>query len=228
VDELDAEIDKRDFGLWLHHVLQEFHQALQNLQSADLTVRRSMLNAASEKASHAMGLDAGEFLPFAASWPRVREGYLHWLTKHEAQGRVFKSAENECRQSVSDWLLEGRIDRIDTLSDGTLMVLDYKTEPEAKTKKRVSNPLEDTQMAFYAALLPQDTVAGAYVNISEKETKDAEQKEVVQARDALIEGLVSDMQRIGAGAPMPALGEASACEFCNARGLCRKDFWAPV
>ena len=228
VDELDAEIDKRDFGLWLHHVLQEFHLALQKLERADLSVRRSMLNAASEKASHAMGLDAGEFLPFAASWPRVREGYLHWLTKHEAQGRVFKSAENECRQSVADWLLEGRIDRIDTLSDGTLMVLDYKTEPEAKTKKRVSNPLEDTQMAFYAALLPQDTVAGAYVNISEKETKDAEQKEVVQARDALIEGLVSDMQRIGAGAPMPALGEASACEFCNARGLCRKDFWAPV
>ena len=228
VDELDAEIDKRDFGLWLHHVLQEFHLALQKLEHADLSVRRSMLNAASEKASHAMGLDAGEFLPFAASWPRVREGYLHWLTKHEAQGRVFKSAENECRQSVADWLLEGRIDRIDTLSDGTLMVLDYKTESEAKTKKRVSNPLEDTQMAFYAALLPQDTVAGAYVNISEKETKDAEQKEVVQARDALIEGLVSDMQRIGAGAPMPALGEASACEFCNARGLCRKDFWAPV
>jgi ATP-dependent helicase/nuclease subunit B len=66
------------------------------------------------------------------------------------------------------------------------------------------------------------------VNISEKETKDAEQKEVVQARDALIDGLVKDMRRIGAGAPMPALGEASACEFCNARGLCRKDFWAPV
>jgi ATP-dependent helicase/nuclease subunit B len=171
-------------------------------------------------------LDAGEFLPFAASWPRVREGYLSWLTKHEAQGAVFKSAENECRQSVSDWLLEGRIDRIDTLSDGTLMVLDYKTESETKTKKRVSNPLEDTQMAFYAALLPQDTVAGAYVNISEKETKETEQKKLVHARDALIEGLVDDMQRISAGAPMPALGEATACEFCNARGLCRKDFWA--
>ena len=225
-DELDNEINKRDFGLWLHRVLQEFHVALQALPTADVPVRRTLLNEASEKASNAMGLDAGEFLPFAASWPSVREGYLTWLAEHEAKGTVFTSAENECRQSVSDWVLEGRIDRIDTLSDGTLMVLDYKTEPEAKTKKRVSNPLEDTQMAFYAALLPQDTVAGAYVNISEKETNEAEQKELVQARDALIEGLVSDMQRISAGAPMPALGEASACEFCNARGVCRKDFWA--
>ncbi len=225
-DELDNEINKRDFGLWLHRVLQEFHVALLALPTADVPVRRTLLNEASEKASNAMGLDAGEFLPFAASWPSVREGYLTWLAKHEAKGAVFTSAENECRQSVSDWVLEGRIDRIDTLSDGTLMVLDYKTEPEAKTKKRVSNPLEDTQMAFYAALLPQDTVAGAYVNISEKETKESEQKELVQARDALIEGLVSDMHRISAGAPMPALGEASACEFCNARGVCRKDFWA--
>ena len=228
VDELDSEIDKRDFGLWLHQVLQEFHLALQALPNPDLSVRRSLLDEASEKASQALGLDAGEFLPFAASWPRVREGYLSWLTKHEAQGAVFKSAENEYRQNVSDWLLEGRIDRVDTLSDGTLMVLDYKTESEAKTKKRVSNPLEDTQMAFYAALLPQDTAAGAYVNISEKETKETEQKELVQARDALIEGLVDDMRRISAGAPMPALGEATACEFCNARGLCRKDFWAAV
>jgi len=225
-DELDNEINKRDFGLWLHRVLQEFHVALQALPTADVPVRRTLLNEASEKASNAMGLDAGEFLPFAASWPSVRDGYLAWLVEHEAKGTVFTSAENECSQSVSDWVLGGRIDRIDTLTDGTLMVLDYKTEPEAKTKKRVSNPLEDTQMAFYAALLPQDTVAGAYVNISEKETKEVEQKELVQARDALIDGLVSDMQRISAGAPMPALGEASACEFCNARGVCRKDFWA--
>ena len=26
-------------------------------------------------------------------------------------------------------------------------------------------------------------------------------------------------------APLPALGEGSVCEWCAARGLCRKDFW---
>jgi ATP-dependent helicase/nuclease subunit B len=25
---------------------------------------------------------------------------------------------------------------------------------------------------------------------------------------------------------LPALGEGMACEYCAARGLCRKDFWA--
>ena len=35
-----------------------------------------------------------------------------------------------------------------------------------------------------------------------------------------------DMARIAAGAPLPALGEGSVCEFCAVRGLCRKDYWA--
>jgi ATP-dependent helicase/nuclease subunit B len=34
------------------------------------------------------------------------------------------------------------------------------------------------------------------------------------------------MQGIAQGAALPALGEGVACDFCKARGLCRKDFWA--
>jgi ATP-dependent helicase/nuclease subunit B len=33
------------------------------------------------------------------------------------------------------------------------------------------------------------------------------------------------MTRIAEGHSMAALGEGKACEFCAARGLCRKDFW---
>jgi ATP-dependent helicase/nuclease subunit B len=25
---------------------------------------------------------------------------------------------------------------------------------------------------------------------------------------------------------LPAIGEGSACDYCAARGLCRKDFWS--
>ena len=28
------------------------------------------------------------------------------------------------------------------------------------------------------------------------------------------------------GAPLPALGEGTVCDFCAARGLCRKDMWS--
>jgi ATP-dependent helicase/nuclease subunit B len=73
--------------------------------------------------------------------------------------------------------------------------------------------------------MPQDTLRGGYINIAEKKTECVEQQQLVEARDALIEGMLSDLQRIAAGAVLPALGQGSACEFCQARGLCRKDFW---
>lgn len=226
VDELESEVDKRDFGLWLHAVLQRFHSALLAQGSADRAQRRAMLDAASAEQTAAMGLPEGEFLPFAAAWPAVREGYLNWLQEHEASGAVFESGEEKRQQALGDLTLVGRIDRSDRLPDGTVMLLDYKTEPGAKTKQRVKDPLEDTQIAFYAALMPDDRLRAAYVNVGERDgTAMSEQEDIIGARDALIEGMLSDVQRIRAGAPMPALGEGAACEYCQARGLCRKDFW---
>lgn len=228
VDELDAALDKRDFGLWLHEVLKRFHEALASQQpaDADADAQRTALDAASEATTQSMGLGDGEFLPFAAAWPAVRDGYLRWLAQHQANGAVFASAETAHTQRLGDIKLVGRIDRIDRLPDGSVLVLDYKTENGAKTAARIKDPLEDTQIAFYAALLPQDTLQGAYVNVGEREaTKAFPQPEVVEARDALIHGIIHDMERIGQGAELPALGEGSACDFCQVRGLCRKDFW---
>jgi ATP-dependent helicase/nuclease subunit B len=47
----------------------------------------------------------------------------------------------------------------------------------------------------------------------------------VSLRDQLLEAIQDDMARIAGGVAMPALGEGRACEYCAARGLCRKDFW---
>jgi ATP-dependent helicase/nuclease subunit B len=34
-----------------------------------------------------------------------------------------------------------------------------------------------------------------------------------------------DLQRIAAGAALPALGNEVVCDWCEMRGLCRRDFW---
>ena len=226
VDELDAEVDKRDFGLWLHAVLQAFHAALVEQPVAELPARTALLDRCSTEATAAMALPEGEFLPFAAAWPAVRDGYLAWLSQHEAQGAVFASGEMPQRQRIGPVTLIGRTDRTDTLPDGTVMLLDYKTEPVTKTRTRIQDPLEDTQMAFYAALLLHDTLRAAYVNVGERDgTAAYEQQEVVMARDLLIEGVQADVARIAQGTALPALGEGTVCDFCQVRGLCRKDFW---
>jgi len=228
-DELDAELGKRDFGNWLHSVLKFFHEALNRAPEHDHHAWLAMINEAAEAATQALGLPSSEFLPFAAAWPRVRTGYLVWLAGHQASGARFVEAEAWKETPLGALTLIGKIDRIDQLPDGTPLVMDYKTEAKGKTAERIKDALEDTQLAFYAALLTDDTLAAAYVNVSESVGKDATrsylQDDVVVLRDQLLESISADMNRIAKGADMAALGEGSACDFCAARGLCRKDFW---
>jgi ATP-dependent helicase/nuclease subunit B len=225
-DELDTELDKRDFGNWLHHLLKLFHEALNKAPALELIARVAMINVAAEQATAELGLSQSEFLPFAAAWPRVRAGYLQWLAAHEASGAAFLEAEAWKETPLGRLTLVGKIDRIDRLADGSALVIDYKTEARNTTAQRIKQSLEDTQLAFYAALLTDDTLAAAYVNVGEKDgTRSYVQPGIVGLRDQLLEGIAADMARIAGGAPMPALGEGKACEFCAARGLCRKDFW---
>jgi len=221
-DELAAEVDKRDFGNWLHAVLQHFHEGLLAEPTDDRTLR---MDEAAQAVTRQQGLGAGDFLPFAAGWPQVRDGYLRWLAQHEQSGAAFQQAEFKTTQPLGGLELVGTIDRIDA-APGSALVIDYKTESDAATRQRIKAGAEDTQLAFYAALLSHDTLRAAYVNVGERgETQMHEQDEVVHLRDLLVEGIQIDFKRIGEGVPLPALGEGAVCDYCAARGLCRKDFW---
>lgn len=233
-DELDAELDKRDFGLWLHAVLRQFHETHRDLWLGELSDRADALEAAAQEVTRRMGLSPAEFLPFAAAWPQVREGYLAWLAKaQEQQGLRFESAEQWLERSLGPLQLVGQIDRIDALQAddmgdaGGARLIDYKTESLSTTQARVKDPGEDTQLAFYAALMPDRAVQAAYVNVGEKTgTRLVDQPELAAAREALCKGMLSDTSRIAAGHALRALGEGAVCDYCAARGLCRKDFWS--
>ena len=225
-DELESELGKRDFGNWLHSLLCAFHEALKAAPTHDLPSRVAMINIAAEQVTLKLGLSGSEFLPFAAAWGPVREGYLAWLAGHEATGASFEEAETWREMPLGTLTLVGQIDRMDRQADGSLLLIDYKTEPRATTAQRIKDGPEDTQLAFYAALTADDTLAATYVNLGEKEpTRTYEQPDIVALRDALIDSILLDMARIAQGAALPALGEGKACDYCAARGLCRKDFW---
>jgi ATP-dependent helicase/nuclease subunit B len=222
-EEIEDELDKRDFGLWLHAVLQTFHEQ-DEAGSLAREDRAARLDAAAQAVAREQRLADDEFLPFMAAWPRVREGYLDWLGGHETEGWRFAEGEADKSQPLGAFTLFGQLDRVDR-GVGQRMVIDYKTEAAQTTSARIREPLEDTQLAFYAALLPEDSVRAAYVNVGEGETRIYEQADVVAARDALIEGVMDELGRVAQGEPLPALGEGKVCETCAVRGLCRKDFW---
>lgn len=234
-EELDTEADARDLGNWLHAVLRAFHEQRRDARPGE-AADRAALDALAESVAQEMDLTheagASGFLAYRAVWPALREGYLRWLQAHEATGQRFVEAESEREARAGRWRLHGVLDRIDQGPDGLPLLIDYKTEGRARTDARLKQPFEDTQLAFYAALIGAPELRAAYLSLSDARGGAGdtvmlmEQRELLPAREALLQGLVHDLDRIAAGAAMPALGEGSTCEHCAARGLCRKDFKA--
>ncbi len=225
--ELDAAIDKSDHGRWLHAVLHRFHTERSG------TDDRAQLLAAADAVQAQLALDAAAHWPFRAAFDTVADHYLAWLHERDAQGWRFAGGELErhCTPPDLDGLtLDGRLDRIDLGRDGGAMLIDYKTGNADKLAKLVRTPLEDTQLAFYAALLtdePQEPPPRAiYLAIDErKPPRHIEHPDVALSAALLVEGLAADLAALRDGAGAPALGEGEACEHCHARGLCRRDHW---
>lgn len=227
-EELQAELDARDVGSWVHAILQHFHAELDRPRATP-GQRRAWLDQAADAATRALGLAEEELLPYRSAWPRLREAYLSWLVQHEAQGWTYADSERSCTRSLGALTLQGRIDRLDHGPDASVLLLDYKTESLQRTRERVQDPLEDTQLAFYAVLHGGDGLRAAYVNVPTHGGEQAvvntvEHPDLMTAQQALQQGLQDELARIAAGAALPALGEGPVCEHCAARGLCRKDF----
>lgn len=230
-DELEQDVDKRDFGVWLHEVLSRFHRQLADSGETAPARLAELLDAAADAVSKAQGLAHAEFLPFLASWPAVRDHYLAWLQAHQASGYTFAHSELTRERGWQGVRLQGRLDRVDRQAQGGMLVLDYKTESSTRIRERIASPMEDTQMAFYGALLQEEGAApleGSYLMLSESECKAFAQPDMALAVQSLLDGIAHDLRRIGQGAALPALGEGDACTYCAARGLCRKDTWGSV
>jgi ATP-dependent helicase/nuclease subunit B len=224
--ELDAALAKRDYGNWLHHLLHHFHS--QRVFGGD---DFAQLEAAAQAATAALGLDDGELLPFAASFERLAPAYLAWLHQRESQGWYWADGESDHHRAdtqLGSTQLRGRIDRLDHGPDDARQLIDYKTSRAADLRSRVKQPLEDTQLAFYAALLGGDAPLGAlYLALDEDDApREVPHPAVQDTAATLVAAVGGEWQRMQQGAALPALGEGKVCEGCEARGLCRRDQWA--
>jgi ATP-dependent helicase/nuclease subunit B len=233
-DELDAEVEKRDYGNWLHHVLHVFHQ--ERAAPADAAAELSQLHAVARASQAEQGLDEAAFLPFAASFAAFAPRYVTWLHARDAEGARWLSGESPLSIAPTELgglALHGIIDRVDavrTQAGEAQQLIDYKTGHVNDLKAKVNDPLEDTQLAFYAALAGAQTtlpLRAIYLAVDGTSSIDeVEHKNVAASAAALVHGLAHDLSRVRGGAGLPALGEGSTCDFCAARGVCRRDHWS--
>ena len=119
IEPVDDEHTARWKGTAVHQVLQDWQQH-DNCDPEKLRPRAERL--LSDEAIHPM---------LRALWaPRLLEA-IDWIAEMEranqAEGRVPIAAELKGETPLAGAIVEGRVDRIDRLADGTLEIIDYKT-----------------------------------------------------------------------------------------------------
>lgn len=226
-DELSEQPEKRDYGQWIHQILQQYHETVAE-QHTPLEQRAGVLEKISEEVFDIVLKQQPAALGFAMRWKKFWPAYLTWANQREAEGWHFIEGEQEKRVTValSDTMvnLVGRLDRVDRHRDGRLAVIDYKTSNKGTLKKKLSG-FEDHQLAFYGLLCEIKPAEAAYMAV------DSDKPEYLLAEpyddwcEQLAARLREDINNIRRGVPLPAFGVSDSCAQCEAGGLCRKGAW---
>ncbi len=224
--------EKRDYGDWLHGILYQYHE---QLRLEPMQNRQSLLNAVSaQKFEQELQQGAGA-LGFYVRWQQTMPRYLEWA-EQQAEQWQYQAGEQQ-RERLMTWgqnqgqvcqvLLHGRLDRIDQRIDqdsqGQRVIIDYKTTGMTELNAKLKG--EDQQLAFYGLLDPEATQAG-FLSLDKKKIDTVWANDFPERRQRLEQHILQSMQALQAGAVLPANGNASACEYCEMGGLCRKGAWA--
>lgn len=223
LDEVREELDKRDYGTWVHAVLQRFHEELPVVSGRN-DAEAIMLRISREVFADALEHDylaQGWLLRWQAQIPR----YLEWQRENEAAGWRYLASEQPFRVDVDANLqLTGRLDRVDSslAEPDRLFVFDYKTQSVPSLKSKLKEPGEDVQLACYAHV--RQAACAAFVSL-EDEVVAVSSDDIGELARQNVERLAELFGQIRDGAGLPAHGAEKICSYCEMRGLCRNGEW---
>jgi ATP-dependent helicase/nuclease subunit B len=236
-DEVREAMDKRDFGSVVHDILNRFHQATPSVSALDRDAARARLTAEGGRALGRWQRASAVNRAWQLRWQDLIEAYLDWQTQREAQGWRWHAGEvkRDIKLSLSGERqlgLNGRLDRIDLRAKkengagDEHAVIDYKTRDKNKLSKKLNTAGEDVQLLVYAELCGDDVTQVLYLSLEDEKAAEVPLEGGLEfARTRNRERLREMFGALYGGAPLPAQGVAGACEYCEARGLCRRDVW---
>jgi len=230
LDEVSTALEKRDYGEYVHDILHRFHHFYPVLSGQDVAMLQQGLHDISREA-FARAIEA-DFVShaWALRWEASIPGYIVWQLAREQEG--WRWQEGELARTLDipltserQLVLRGRLDRVDKRGSA-LAVLDYKTQSAEGLKKKLKQAGEDVQLPCYALLLGEMPLQVAFVAVDEEEVGQVEAiEDVSDLAEANRERLRDIFDALYQGKPLPAQGIAQACDYCEMRGLCRKDYW---
>ena len=206
-------------GANLHRVLQVFHQ----LGGAE-TLSREQVAHALETLWSAAGFETPEQSEAHKQLGHalMADYYDRQATQPSPSRTLF--TEKMLRMDRGDYVLVGRLDRVDEHPDGTLEIIDYKSQREVVTQEQVANDL-----ALYCyALLLQHYYPNRPLWVSIYALRAGEKATVALTRDQLQEfaQLLDDVAQQILHADFETLQPEPIphCEVCEYLPLCARHF----
>ncbi len=233
--------DARDRGSFLHAAMEQVWRELRSLKNLRSLERDEMQQLVRDAVAVAVKDDESSPLHQLATETeraRLESLILEWLDLEKSRKQPFTAEHVEERRSfeIAGLHLRLRVDRIDRLDDGSVVLIDYKSG-EQKAKNLAGDRPVEPQLLVYAAAL-EERVEGIFfaqvkprdlkaIGFSRSEHFPAKTRASGSARSdwdeyiaqsrAAVEKLASDFVAGHAAVdPLP-----DACTFCNQKPLCR-------
>jgi probable DNA repair protein len=231
--------DARDRGGFVHRALQLIWQELGDQNQLRSTPDDHLRAIVQDAVSQAVADDASSplhRLTSSAERERLERLLLDWLRLERTRKQPFtvETVEQERYYEIPGLRLKLRVDRIDRLKNGKVLLIDYKSGKQSRKKLECPRPHEP-QLLVYAAATGED-VDGVFfgelkprelrvVGFSREKHFDSPSVTVMRdGWDAFLRRSEDEVERIagefvrGHAAVDPLRG---ACEYCGIRPLCR-------
>jgi probable DNA repair protein len=230
--------DARERGGFVHKALEKVWQRLESQKNLRNTLPEDLRLLVRE--AIAEGVNTRETGPLhqlsvVAERERLEELILEWLDLERGRNAPFtvQTVEETRQYEVPGLSLQLRVDRIDRLNNGSLVLIDYKSGPQTRRKLDGERPSEP-QLLVYAASLdspvegiffgqlkPREVKAVGYSRSQHFKGLTAEVKKdwdsYIEASRGIVEKLARDFVS-GAAEVFPIKG---ACDYCASKPFCR-------
>ena len=230
LEEVQIDLEKRDFGTLVHRILYEFHRRHPSFSNDDPAQRATDLRTISQQVFAPLLRRNYLSLAWLKQWEKLIPSYLEWQAQRESGGWHWHRGEETQRvpfalNNGEQITLKGRLDRLDIGPTG-LAVLDYKMKNKGALVKQLKQPGEDVQLPVYALLAGESATAAAYLSFDQEQVTLVQTEEDIQElAQQVATRLQSLFEKLYRGVGLPAHGAEAACAVCEMEGLCRRSYW---
>jgi ATP-dependent helicase/nuclease subunit B len=230
--------DARERGGYLHRALENVWKRLESSERLNQVSDSELESIVDAAVAEALASERNS--PFrdvisAAERDRLREAILYWLNEKEKQrGTPFhvEHVEEKKTVEINGLQLRLRVDRIDRLADGSVVLIDYKSGDISERGLQGKRPSEP-QLLVYAAAMEEEVDGIFLAQVRPREAKtvgSALHSHFAVAKNAKLDwAVLRDESReylhdlagefiAGHAAVDPLPG---ACTYCNLPALCR-------